>query len=199
MDGFERRRERKKENIRQAAFELFSAHGVQKVSIAEIASRAGVSQVTIYNYFVSKDGLLRDVISWLLDKRLKQDTEIVESDMPFPQKIEVFITERTDELSGLNPGFIKSMMSEDPVIRQITEDFTRNRYIPLMFRLIKKGKQEGCINNSISNQAILLYINIFREGKRSDAFPGLLQSPHMLKELVTLFFYGIMGVKAPRD
>jgi AcrR family transcriptional regulator len=199
MDGFERRRERKKENIRQAAFELFSAHGVQKVSIAEIASSAGVSQVTIYNYFGSKDRLLRDVISWLLDKRLKQDTEIVESDMPFPQKIEVFITERTDELSGLNPGFIKSMMSEDPVIRQITEDFTRNRYIPLMFRLIKKGKQEGCINNSISNQAILLYINIFREGKRSDAFPGLLQSPHMLKELVTLFFYGIMGVKAPRD
>ncbi|MDD4415134.1 MAG: TetR/AcrR family transcriptional regulator [Oscillospiraceae bacterium] len=193
MDGFERRRERKKENIRQAAFELFSAHGVQKVSIAEIASRAGVSQVTIYNYFVSKDGLLRDVISWLLDKRLKQDTEIVESDMPFPQKIGIFITERTDELSGLNPGFIKSMMSEDPVIRQITEDFTRNRYIPLMLRLIEKGKQEGCINNSISNQTILLYINIFREGKHSDVFPGILQSPHMLKELVTLFFYGIMG------
>jgi len=193
MDGFERRRERKKENIRQAAFELFSAHGVQKVSIAEIASRAGVSQVTIYNYFVSKDGLLRDVISWLLDKRLKQDTEIVESDMPFPQKIGIFITERTDELSGLNPGFIKSMMSEDPVIRQITEDFTRNRYIPLMLRLIEKGKQEGCINNSISNQTILLYINIFRESKHSDVFPGILQSPHMLKELVTLFFYGIMG------
>lgn len=193
MDGFERRRERKKENIRQAAFELFSAHGVQKVSIVEIASRAGVSQVTIYNYFGSKDGLLRDVISWLLDKRLKQDTEIVESDMPFPQKIGIFITERTDELSGLNPGFIKSMMSEDPVIRQITEDFTSNRYIPLMLRLIEKGKQEGCINHSISNRVILLYINMFREGKHSDVFPGLLKSPHMLKELVTLFFYGIMG------
>lgn len=193
MDGFERRRERKEENIRQAAFELFSAHGVQKVSIAEIAEKAKVSQVTIYNYFGSKDELLRNVISSLLEKRLKEDTEAIESDLPFTEKIEIFISERTGDLSALDPDFLKSMMSEDPVIRQMAEDFTKNKFIPLMFRLIEKGKGEGYIGDDISNEAILVYIHMFREGKHSNIFSNLEQSRHLFKELVTLFFYGIMG------
>jgi AcrR family transcriptional regulator len=193
MDGFERRKERKKENIRQAAFDLFAAYGVQKVSIAEIAEKAKVSQVTIYNYFGSKDELLRNVILVLLDKRLQEDTAAIESNLPFPEKIEIFISERTSELSALNPDFLKSMMSRDPVIRQIAEDFTKNKYIPLMLKLIEKGKAEGYIHHNISNEAILLYINMFREGKHSDAFLDLQHSKQLFKELVTLFFYGIMG------
>lgn len=50
MNGFERRKERKKESIRQAAMQLFMEHGMRKVSIGEIADKAGVSQVTIYNF-----------------------------------------------------------------------------------------------------------------------------------------------------
>jgi len=193
VDGFERRRERKKENIRQAAFELFSAHGVQKVSIAEIAKKAQVSQVTIYNYFGSKDDLMRDVLSVLLDKRLKEDTEAIESDLPFPKKIEAFISERTGDIASLDPDFLESIMSEDPIIRQMAKDFTQNKFIPLMLRLIEKGKEEGYIHHNISNEAILRYINMFRRGKNSDEFLDLKENKQLIKELATLFFYGVMG------
>ncbi|MBB6214193.1 AcrR family transcriptional regulator [Anaerosolibacter carboniphilus] len=193
MDGFQRRKETKKENIRQAAFELFSTYGVQKVSIAEIAARAKVSQVTIYNYFGSKDELLRNVMSVLLEKRLREDTEAIESNIPFPEKIERFISEKTGELSALHSDFLKSVMSEDPAIRQMAEDFTKNKFIPLMLKLIEKGKDEGYIHHTISNEAILLYIHMFREGKHSGTFLDLEQNKQLLKELVTLFFYGILG------
>ncbi|MDF2615104.1 MAG: hypothetical protein K0S71_2890 [Clostridia bacterium] len=193
MDGFERRTERKKENIMQAAFDLFSIYGVQKVSMAEIAKKAKVSPVTIYNYFGSKDDLLHSVISMLLEKRLREDTEIIESSLPFPEKIERFITEKTSELSDFNSDFLKSTRSEDPVIRQITEDFTKNHFIPLLLKLIDKGREEGYIQHDISNEAILLYMNMFREGKRQETFLDLAESRKLLKELVTLFFYGIMG------
>ena len=53
MDGFNRRKEQKKESIRRAALELFKVYGFKKVSINDIASKAGVSQVTIYNHFGS--------------------------------------------------------------------------------------------------------------------------------------------------
>lgn len=193
MDGFERRTERKKENILRTAFELFSTYGVQRVSIAEIAKKAKVSQVTIYNYFGSKDELLRDAILSLLNKRLKEDMKVIESDLPFPKKIETFISERTSELSAMDPDFLRSMKSEDPTIRQIAEDFTKNKYIPLILKLIEKGREEGYIQHHISNEAILIYINMFREGKRSDALLNLKQSRNLFKELVTLFFYGIFG------
>ena len=193
MDGFERRKERKKDNIRQAALELFSTYGMQRVSISEIAEKANVSQVTIYNYFGSKDELLRDVILTSLDKNFQEYTEAIESDLPFPEKLEKFMTEKTSELAALNPDFLKFMMSGDPEIRRLAGDFTKNRFIPLMLKLIERGKAEGYIHHNISNEAILLYINMFREGKHSDAFLSLEPKRHLFKELTTLFFYGLIG------
>ena len=60
MDGFERRKEQSKEDIRRAAEELFSKFGADKVSVNDIARKAGVSQATIYNNFGSKDELVHD-------------------------------------------------------------------------------------------------------------------------------------------
>ncbi|MDF2945170.1 MAG: hypothetical protein K0S01_4028 [Herbinix sp.] len=193
MDGFERRKERIKENIRQAALELFSSYGVQKVSVSEIAKKAKASQVTLYNYFGSKDELLREVIMTVLDKNLQEYIKTINSDLPFPEKLKNFITERTSELAMLNTDFLKSMMSDDPIIRQLAEDFAKNKFIPLMLELIQSGKAEGYIQHTISNEAILLYINMFREGKHSDTFLKLESNQQLFKDITTLFFYGLIG------
>jgi AcrR family transcriptional regulator len=54
-------RERKKQQTRQeisdAAFELFTAHGYEQVTVAEVARRAGVSEATVFNYFATKEDL----------------------------------------------------------------------------------------------------------------------------------------------
>lgn len=192
MDGFERRKKRKKESIRQAAFELFSAYGVQKVSIAEIANKAKVSQVTIYKYFGSKDELLYDVLSNYLEERLQHDLEVIESNLPFERKMARFIFENTKDFSALNPDFLKSIMSEDPRIRQITKDFAERKYIPLMLKFINKGKEEGYINHDISDDSILRFIQMFRDCKHTDSYDPK-QNEQSYHELVTLFFYGILG------
>lgn len=193
MDGFERRKERIKENIRQAALELFSNYGVQKVSVSEIAKKAKASQVTIYNYFGSKDELLRDVILAGLDKSLQGYIETINSGISFPEILEKLITEKTSELAILNQDFVKSMMSEDPVIKQITEDFTKNKFIPMMLELIQKGKTEGYIHHNISDEAILLYINMFRESKNSDSIIKMEHNQQLYKDITTLFFCGLIG------
>lgn len=62
----------------------------------------------------------------------------------------------------MNPEFIKLMLSNEPAIRQIVEDFALNKYIPLVLEFIEKGKKEGYINRNISNETILIYFNIFK-------------------------------------
>jgi AcrR family transcriptional regulator len=46
-----------KDKVDRAAVELFAAHGVDGVSIADIAAAAGVSQGALYRHYRSKDAL----------------------------------------------------------------------------------------------------------------------------------------------
>ena len=57
LNGYERRTKAKKESIVNAARKLFTTRGITDVSIKEIAAKANVSQVTIYNIFGSKNAL----------------------------------------------------------------------------------------------------------------------------------------------
>ncbi|MER7502646.1 TetR family transcriptional regulator [Nonomuraea pusilla] len=55
-------RERKKRETRQAihlaAMELFAERGFDGVSVLEIAERAGVSKMTVFNYFPTKEAIV---------------------------------------------------------------------------------------------------------------------------------------------
>jgi AcrR family transcriptional regulator len=48
--------------VLEAAEEIFAARGFARTSMAEIATRAGVTKPVLYDHFGSKDGLLAEVI-----------------------------------------------------------------------------------------------------------------------------------------
>src|SRR5918992_1883691 len=52
-----------REGIVRAALELFGQRGVQTVTMAEIAERAGLQQPSLYYYFRSKLDVLRHILA----------------------------------------------------------------------------------------------------------------------------------------
>ncbi len=64
---FEEIREKSKEKILYAAFELFSTIGYWSTSISKIAKHAGISKGLMYNYFTSKEHLLRAVVDRIMN------------------------------------------------------------------------------------------------------------------------------------
>ena len=55
------KREQSTELIVEAALELFSENGYDKTTIRMIAQKAGISLGLLYNYFVGKDELLKEI------------------------------------------------------------------------------------------------------------------------------------------
>ncbi len=60
-EQFEEIRESRRLLIRQAALELFASEGYYVTTIRMIAHKAGISKGLMYNYYNSKEELLRDI------------------------------------------------------------------------------------------------------------------------------------------
>jgi len=57
--------------ILQAACEEFQKNGLQETSVADIARRADIGKSTIYEYYPSKEELVREAGKWLLEQLLE--------------------------------------------------------------------------------------------------------------------------------
>ena len=65
---FEEIRETRKKEIMDTALELFASEGFDVTSISRIAARAGISKGLLYNYFESKEDLIKTIIFNGLDE-----------------------------------------------------------------------------------------------------------------------------------
>lgn len=61
-EQFEEIREIRKQQIMDAALDLFANEGYYTTSISRIAEKAGVSKGLMYNYFISKDELIKAIV-----------------------------------------------------------------------------------------------------------------------------------------
>ncbi|MCK5693371.1 MAG: helix-turn-helix transcriptional regulator, partial [Bacteroidales bacterium] len=59
---FEEIRESRRQQIMDAALELFASEGYSHCSISQLAAHAGISKGLMYNYFDSKEALLVAII-----------------------------------------------------------------------------------------------------------------------------------------
>ncbi|GAB3796249.1 TetR/AcrR family transcriptional regulator [Virgibacillus kimchii] len=191
MNGFERRKELKKNSILKASLDLFMKYGVNKVSVAEIAKEANVSQVTIYNYFGSKDDLIQKVIIYYVDKVWAEYEELLDSDIPFPEKIKQITFQKGDVAGHINEDFFGYFMKEYASGNSYIERFYQEKAFPRLIEFFNEGKKQGYIDPDVSNEAILVFIQMFTEYMRQK---GTAQSILPLTEdLTKLFFYGIVG------
>jgi len=59
---FEEIREIRKEQIKDVALAIICEEGVQRTSISKIAERAGISKGLLYNYYESKEELIKEIM-----------------------------------------------------------------------------------------------------------------------------------------
>lgn len=65
-----RKTDRKRRQILDAAYRLFRDNGFEKTTMAQVATAAGGSKATVYNYFPSKEELFVECVTSLCDHYL---------------------------------------------------------------------------------------------------------------------------------
>ena len=192
MNGYERRTEAKKDKILAAALDLFCTYGTEKTSINEIATKAGVAPASIYNYFGSKEVLMKETIINILEDGWRARQELWETDLPFPELIKRAIAMSEEFFDRSNLETMKALFDSNTEIRKLVDDFNRNRYPHIVGKFLEKGRREGYIRKEISLEAAMIYLKMFQEVLMQ---PGIVnnQNKNLIKELVDLMIYGLAG------
>lgn len=152
----EAKKRQTKKAILAAAIELFSTHGFEKTSIAQLAKNAGVGKGTVYSYFKTKQDLLlafcEDELEFIheqLDNKTDQDTPILE------QLVTIFMAEF--EYVTRNPEFGRLYMQEIVFPRQglsTKHKESENKYFDMIFPILRRAQERGEIRQEFE----LLYI-----------------------------------------
>ena len=200
MDGFARRKEQSKEDIRKAAWELFSQFGVDKVSMADIARKAGVSPATIYNNFESKEALAREFVSGMVEGLVSRAQEIITPQGSYQEKINAFFQFISAMMAGGKPAsegvavFASSLdLQNDPEIREIRTR-AQEKMLTLLLGLIEEGRRAGQVSAEISEEALRIYFVLFMDAFTHDEFQRQYpRNPNLVNELGALMLYGLSG------
>ncbi len=142
-EQYESIREARRKLIMDASCELFANHGFYDTSISMISKKAGISKGLVYNYFDSKEALLRElVISGL--KAFHQSFDPNNDGVLTRNELEYYISEYFKKLKQ-NRNFWKlyfAIVVQPPVLAILEKDMMEI-IIPMTTTLLNYFKDQG--------------------------------------------------------
>lgn len=186
-------RKTQKERIITTAIKLWrETHNVQKVSLADIAREAGISQTTIYNNFQTRDGLVEEVIKYLIHQTLDKQWAVVRSNLPLPVKIQNIISTKTDTMRNIYSDVL-AKLANDAATREYLDNMYQAEIKPIMHEIIEDGKQQGYIRPDMPEEAVMIYLDMLKDGgmANTEKLKKLMDNSELMLGLTRLIYYGL--------
>lgn len=121
---------RSKRKILDAAFELIVKNGYESTSIAQIAKEANISKGLVYNYFESKEEILKSLVL----------SAFTETDHIVNEKMEE--DHAVETLKGLIQWFFNELRTRSEFWKLITELAFKIEKYPFVLEIVKKKLKE---------------------------------------------------------
>jgi AcrR family transcriptional regulator len=154
---YEIRTNKKKDAIIKAANALFWEKGFSTTSIKEIAANAQVSQVSIYNYFGSKDSLVIECVKLIIQENIEKAYALLHSDLPYLEKLSTALSLCTSDVNASFSAYLSASAIADGNFMKLLSDGVHALQKDLYLSYIEAGKDAGYIDASLPTSLILQF------------------------------------------
>lgn len=182
----------KYERLMKKAEELFLKYGYKAVSMDQIARETGISKMTIYKKYPSKDDLFVGVLVNMTDYHTGQVALEMNRFEHTVDKIECLYSYSLNNISLIPEQLIKEIVERAYVMQELTA--YKQKWIMGMWRtLLEDGIQKGEIRPLDVEFTATLLINMPMAFVQTDYYTN----PEKLNVLLTNFYdfvkYGLLG------
>ena len=191
MNKYELTTEKKKKAIVNSAMTLFNDKGFSNASIKEIAALARVSQVSIYNYFGSKEALIKECANIVMADTFQKAKDILKMDIGFLEKVNLALSISTESINLSMSEYFTIEALSDPVLLNLLSKNINKSKREIYREYIELGKQENIVNNSIPTNTLLDFMDAINYmGSKLEFNDDIVTA---IKHTHHLLLYGIIG------
>jgi AcrR family transcriptional regulator len=137
--------EQRKQELLKIAYDLFLSEGYENTSVDTIIEKAGIAKGTYYYYFESKEAMLEEVCMMMIDGETEKAMQIVNADIPIPQKIigiiSSFRPEQKEKTITDTLNSSENILMHDKVNKRIIEVVA-----PILTKVAEQGIEEGVLS-----------------------------------------------------
>ena len=189
---------KKMDRIIETATELFTSHGIRRITIEEICRTAGASKMTFYKYFDNKIDLLRHIWERWFDEGYRALEGIDAMDIPFAEKMQRLIEWKMDLVSGMSPAFLDEVIHTAPELASfIGEMKAKNlqRFMAFVAKAQKRGDMRS-MKPEFFLAVMNKFLDILEDEDLTRLYPDRLE---LIREIHNFLFFGILPAPEERE
>ncbi|MDA3952047.1 MAG: TetR/AcrR family transcriptional regulator [Bacteroidales bacterium] len=176
-----------------AAKELFWKHGFKRVSIEEVCREANVSKMTFYKHFKNKIELIKYLLNFIFDISVKKYREIMDSDIPFPEKVKKTLDLKMEQTQDISNEFMNDYMRHaDPEMMEFLNRL-KTKNLTMIVNDYTEAQKKGDIRSDIKPEFIMYFLNQMFVMTEDENLERMYPNPQdLIMEFTNFFFYGIL-------
>ena len=161
--------EKRKLELLKIAYDMFLSCGYETTSVDEIIAKAQIAKGTYYYYFPSKEKMLEDVIGMMIESEVQKARQIVETDIPVPQKIVGIMTaiKPTENEQPISEALFRpeNVLMHDKIRKKLIEVI-----VPLLSEAVNEGVREGVFSCDNVEERVRMLLVISNDTFNERAF-----------------------------
>ncbi len=185
--------DQKLKEILFVAKELFWKYGFKRVTIEEVCREANVSKMTFYKHFKNKMELIKYLLNHIYDKAIKQYRDIMDSDIPFFEKVKKTIDLKLESSKDISNEFMNDYIRHaDPEMVKFLNQ-KKDENLKMIVNDYIQAQKKGDIRKDIKPEFILYILNHLQEIVKDEQLEKIYDNPQdIIMEFTNFFFYGIL-------
>ena len=187
---------KKQKDVLNTARELFWKHGVSRITMEEISSKAHVSKMTLYKYYSNKKELALAVLETEIGKSMDKFRDIIKSDIAFEEKLEQMFRLKTEGTREISREFLSDIYQNPELGLHTYVAAQAQKSATLFTSFLQDSQRKGLIRQDLKIPFVVHYMNQMIQMITDRQLQKYYDNPQeLIMEMMRFMFYGLLPRK----